>query len=250
MRGTEGFAWLYLSRCVDRAAVSQIFGREDRATWTVIPTCYRRGSLRRSISGERDRCGAGHRADGCLVTDEELHSTLEAQIALHRRARSDDDARNIVEYMRQPTGRFLNQNAAFHMRCAADVHAAVDRFDSTSHMRPREGDFTVHIRQRAGDVCAVSQLQCTIDRGNVARYMRAAAERNGTVHGAQRRGGRMIAQLHTAVHRRCTGDPGMLLDMNRAIDGGNRAGQLARRYINRSIDLMGLIAVVRSTASG
>src|ERR1700678_2975007 len=90
-----------------------------------------RGSLWRSISGEWDRCGAGHRADGCLVTDEELHSTLEAQIALHRRARSDDDARNIVEYM-QPTGRFLHQNAAFHTRCASNVHAAVDRLDSAS----------------------------------------------------------------------------------------------------------------------
>src|SRR6202030_859150 len=150
MRGTEGFAWVYLSRCVDRTAVSQIFGRRDRATWTVIPMCCRRGSIRRSISAERDRCSAGHRADACLVTDEELHSALEAQIALHRRARSDDDARNIVEYLHQPTVRFFHQNAAFHTRCAADAHAAVDRLDSASHMRSREGDFAVHIRQRAG----------------------------------------------------------------------------------------------------
>src|SRR5258708_13796017 len=78
--------------------------------------------------------------------------------------------------------------------------------------------------------------------------MRAAAERDRTVHATQRRRGRVVAQVHAAVHRRCTGDRGIFIDVNRTVDRRDGAGLPAGGHVDGSVDLGRLIALLRFTA--
>src|SRR5277367_4385834 len=112
---------------------------------------HERRSVGRCIPAERYRRRTGYGADSGLVADIELDSPLEAQLPLHVGPRADHDPGNVARDLQQLVSRLLYQDAAFYVRGASDGNGTVDRLDSASGMRRREGNLAVHIRQRTCD---------------------------------------------------------------------------------------------------
>lgn len=177
--------------------------------------------------------------DRRAVADMQFDLAAEFELALHDRARADDDARRLAAV--EPAARLVDEKAALDARAGADVDVAGDGFDAAADVRGVEVDRAVDVRELAGDVAAAADADAAVDRFDLALDAHAFADPDAAVDRADRLHTRAVADLDRAIDRFDVLGARVVADADRTVDGVEVADRTAVLDTDAAVDLADVV---------